>query len=43
MSEQPDELVSQLHVIESQPLEARAEGYAQLYEQLKAQLEQPDS
>ncbi|MFM6974715.1 MAG: hypothetical protein ACKOXM_06275 [Agromyces sp.] len=37
------ELVSQLAVIEEQPLADRAEGYAQLYEQLKGQLEQSDS
>lgn len=36
------ELVSQLAVVEEQPLASRAEGYAQLYEQLKSQLEQSD-
>lgn len=37
------ELVSQLGVVEDQPLAERAEGYAQLTEQLKSQLEQSDS
>lgn len=36
------ELVSQLTVVEEQPLAERAEHYAQLYEQLKAQLEATD-
>ncbi len=36
------ELVSQLGVIEQQPLEQRAEGYAQLAAQLTAALEQSD-
>lgn len=36
------ELVSQLALIEQQPLAERAEAYAQLTEQLRAQLEQSD-
>lgn len=36
------ELVSQLAVVEQQPLAERADGYTQLYEQLKSQLEQSD-
>lgn len=36
------ELVSQLAVVEQQPLAERAAGYAQLAEQLRAQLEQSD-
>ena len=36
------ELVSQLGLIEQQPLAERAEAYAQLAEQLRAQLEQSD-
>ncbi|MFM6974260.1 MAG: hypothetical protein ACKOXM_03860 [Agromyces sp.] len=37
------ELVSQLAVIEEQPLAERAAGSAQLAEQLRTQLEQADS
>ena len=36
------ELVSALSVVESQPLETRAEGYAKLYDELRAQLEGGD-
>ena len=52
MTEQPEtaptapvadgELVSALSVVESQPLETRAEGYAKLYDELRAQLEGGD-
>jgi hypothetical protein len=48
MSENPTagtadgELVSALSVVESQPLETRAEGYAKLYDELRAQLEGGD-
>ena len=37
-----DALVPRLHLIEDQPLEARAEAYAQLHEELRAQLEGGD-
>jgi hypothetical protein len=36
------ELVSALSVVESQPLETRAEGYAKMYDELRAQLEGGD-
>lgn len=36
------ELVSTLSVVEGQPLETRAEGYAKLYDDLRAQLEGGD-
>lgn len=36
------ELVSALSVVEDQPLEIRAEGYAKLYDDLRAQLEGGD-
>ncbi|HLP23836.1 MAG TPA: hypothetical protein VK139_07330 [Microbacteriaceae bacterium] len=36
------ELVTQLALIEEQPLPERAEAYAQLAEQLRSQLEQSD-
>lgn len=36
------ELVSALSVVEAQPLEARAEGYSKLYDELRAQLEGGD-
>ena len=36
------ELVSALSVVEDQPLENRAEGYAKLYDDLRAQLEGGD-
>ena len=36
------ELVSALSVVEGQPLETRAEGYAKLYDDLRAQLEGGD-
>lgn len=36
------ELVSTLSVVEAQPLETRAEGYAKLYDDLRAQLEGGD-
>ncbi|GGE91304.1 hypothetical protein [Mycetocola zhadangensis] len=46
MSENPqltdDALVPRLHLIEDQPLEARADAYAQLHEELRAQLEVGD-
>ncbi|WP_162924917.1 hypothetical protein [Mycetocola zhujimingii] len=37
-----DALVPRLKLIEDQPLEARAEAYAQLHEELRAQLEGGD-
>ncbi|GAA4152695.1 hypothetical protein [Leifsonia shinshuensis] len=39
----PDGLLSQLEVIEEQPLAARAEAYAQLHEELSARLEGADA
>ena len=36
------ELVSTLSVVEGQPLERRAEGYAKLFDDLRAQLEGGD-
>jgi hypothetical protein len=39
----PDGLLSRLEVIEEQPLEARAESYAQLHEELSARLEGADA
>jgi len=36
------ELVSGLSVVESQPLEQRAEGYAKLYDELRKRLESDD-
>jgi hypothetical protein len=36
------ELVSALSVVEAQPLENRADGYAKLYDDLRAQLEGGD-
>ena len=39
----PDGLLSRLEVIEEQPLEARAEAYAQLHEELSARLEGADA
>lgn len=36
------ELVSALSVVEGQPLETRAEGYAKLYDDLRSQLEGGD-
>ncbi|MBK5239224.1 MAG: hypothetical protein JJE28_08990 [Actinomycetales bacterium] len=41
-SETNEGLVSTLSVVEDQPLAQRAEGYAQLYEALRAQLEGGD-
>lgn len=38
-----DGLLSQLEVIEEQPLDARAESYAQLHEELSARLEGADA
>lgn len=38
-----DGLLSQLEVIEEQPLDARAESYAQLHEELSARLEGSDA
>jgi hypothetical protein len=37
------ELVTALSVVEEQPLDVRAEGYAKLYDQLRVQLEDADS
>lgn len=39
----PDGLLSQLEVIEEQPLAARAEAYAQLHEELSARLDGADA
>ena len=39
----PDGLLSRLEVIEEQPLEARAESYAQLHEELSTRLEGADA
>jgi hypothetical protein len=39
----PDALLSRLKVIEDQPLETRAEHLAQVYEELRAQLEAGDA
>lgn len=36
------ELLSALSLVEGQPLDARAEGYAKLYDDLRAQLEGGD-
>ncbi len=41
--EEPSALLSRLHVIEDQPLETRAEALAQVYEELRAQLESGDA
>ncbi len=41
-SEANEGLVSALSVVEDQPLEQRAEGYGQLYDALRAQLEGGD-
>ncbi|WP_200936945.1 hypothetical protein [Leifsonia sp. Root112D2] len=38
-----DALVSRLPLIEEQPLDARAEAYAQLHEELRARLEGGDT
>jgi hypothetical protein len=38
-----DELLSRLHVIEDQPLEARAAAFAQIHEELNSALENADS
>jgi hypothetical protein len=40
---QSPELVTALSVVEEQPLDTRAEGYAKLYDQLRVQLEDADS
>lgn len=36
------ELISGLSVVESQPLDQRADGYTRLYDELKARLESDD-
>ncbi len=41
-SEANEGLMSTLSVVEDQPLEQRADGYAQLYDALRAQLEGGD-
>ena len=41
-SEANEGLMSTLSVVEDQPLEQRAEGYAQLYDALRSQLEGGD-
>jgi hypothetical protein len=43
MSDSPDqELLSRLRLIEDQPLEARAEAFAHIHEELHAALESSD-
>jgi hypothetical protein len=42
-SDESDALVSRLRVIEDQPLDARAEAYAHVHEQLQAELEGGDT
>lgn len=42
-SEETDALLSRLHVIEDQPLEARAAAFAQINDELQARLEGGDS
>lgn len=37
-----DALVSRVRLIEDQPIEQRAESYAQLYEELRTELENAD-
>ncbi len=37
-----DALISGLSVVESQPLEQRAEGYVRLYDELRKRLESDD-
>lgn len=41
-SESRDGLLSRLHVIETQPLEARAEALGHLHDELRARLESGD-
>ncbi len=41
-ADQNGALVSTLSVVEQQPLETRAEGYAKLYDELRSQLEGGD-
>lgn len=41
-SQSDGELVSALSLVEGQPLENRADGYAKLYDDLRAQLEGGD-
>ena len=47
MSDEPEradnELLSRLRVIEDQPLESRAAAFAQVHEELQAELENADS
>jgi hypothetical protein len=43
MTDDSDALLSRLKVIEDQPLESRAEQLAQVYEELRAQLEAGDA
>lgn len=40
--EEPRALLTRLRVIEDQPLESRAEALAQVYDELRAQLESGD-
>jgi len=40
---EPVDLAAQLDDIETRPLEQRAEAFGQLHEQLRAQLEEPDT
>jgi len=42
-SDESDALLSRLRVIEDQPLDARAEAYAHVHEQLQAELEGGDT
>ncbi len=43
MTDDSDALLSRLKVIEDQPLEARAEQLAQVYDELKATLDSGDA
>lgn len=43
MTDDSDALLSRLRVIEDQPLEARAEQLAQVYDELKATLDSGDA
>ncbi|MDJ0339938.1 hypothetical protein [Cryobacterium sp. PH31-O1] len=43
MNLEPVDLDAQLSDIETRPLEQRADGFGQLLEQLRAQLEDPDA
>lgn len=40
--EEPDAILTRLHVIEDQPLETRAQALAQVHDELRAMLEAGD-